>query len=94
MLKAQTVTKSVSPFASPVLLVKKKDSSWCMCVNYCKLNEIMVKNKYHIPMVEDLLDELNEALFYSKLDLRSGYHQIRMKDGDEFKMAFRTHHDL
>lgn len=61
MLKAQTMTNSVSPFASPALLVKKKDSSWKMCVDYRKLNDITVKNKYPILVVEDLLDELHGA---------------------------------
>lgn len=61
MLKAQTVTASISPFASPMLLVKKKDSSWTLCVDYHKLNEITIKNKYLIPVVEDLLDELHGA---------------------------------
>lgn len=63
-------------------------------MEYRKLNDITVKNKYPLPVVEDLLDELHGAKFYSKLDLWSGYHQIRMRKGDEFKTMFRTHHGL
>ncbi|GJS03810.1 putative reverse transcriptase domain-containing protein [Tanacetum coccineum] len=84
------IRPSSSPWGAPVLFVKKKDGSFRMCINYRELNKLTVKNRYPLPRIDDLFDQLQGSSIYSKIDLRSGYHQLRVREEDIPKTAFRT----
>ncbi|GKD16676.1 putative reverse transcriptase domain-containing protein [Tanacetum coccineum] len=84
------IRPSTSPWRVPVLFVKKKDGSFRMCIDYRELNKLTVKNRYPLPRIDDLFDQLQGSSVYSKIDLRSGYHQLRVRDADIPKTAFRT----
>ncbi|GJU68514.1 putative reverse transcriptase domain-containing protein [Tanacetum coccineum] len=84
------IRPSHSPWGVPVLFVKKKDGSLRMCIDYQELNKLTVKNRYPLPRIDDLFDQLQEARYFSKIDLRSGYHQLRVHEDDIPKSAFRT----
>jgi hypothetical protein len=92
MLKSGIVIPCLSPYAYPVLLVKKKDNTWRFCVNYRKLNSITIKNKFPLPIIDEFLDEIAGVKYFSTIDLASGLHQIRMQPKDESKIDLKTHH--
>ncbi|GKE04108.1 putative reverse transcriptase domain-containing protein, partial [Tanacetum coccineum] len=87
------IRPSSSPWGAPVLFVKKKDGSFRMCIDYRELNKLTVKNRYPLPRIDDLFDQLQGSSVYSKIDLRSGYHQLRVREEDIPKTAFRTRYD-
>nr|GEZ42972.1 putative nucleotidyltransferase, ribonuclease H [Tanacetum cinerariifolium] len=90
LLERGFIHPSVSPWGAPVLVVKKKDGSMRLCIDYRELNKITIRNRYPLPRIDDLFDQLQGAMHFSKIDLRSGYHQLQVKEQDVSKTAFRT----
>jgi hypothetical protein len=94
LLEQGFVGPSASPWGSPVLFVEKKDGTKRMCIDYRTLNSMTIKNKYPLPGIEDLLDRLRKAMFFSKIDLMSGYHQMKIREQDIPKTTFTTRYGL
>jgi hypothetical protein len=94
LLEKGYIRPSTSPWAAPVLFVEKKDGTKMMCIDYRSLNEVTIKNKYPMPRIEDLFDQLRGASVFSKIDLRSGYHQLRIRPSDIPKTPFITKYGL
>ena len=93
-LRSGRIRPSSSPMASPFFFVKKKDGSLRPVQDYRKLNEMTVKNKYPLPLIQELVDKLKDSKVFTKMDIRWGYNNIRIKEGDEWKAAFRTNRGL
>ena len=90
LLDKEVIRPSVSPWGAPVLFVKKKDGSMRLCIDYRELNKLTIKNKYPLPRIDDLFDQLKGACYFSKIDLRFGYHHLKIKPEDIPKTAFKT----
>ena len=86
------ISPSTSPWGAPILFAKKKDKILRLCIDYRQLNRVTVKNRYPFPRIDDLFDQLRGARVYFKIDLRTGYHQLRVRETDIPKTAFRTHY--
>lgn len=94
LLERGDIQPSSSQCGSPIVLVPNKDGTWHMCVDYMALNRITIKNRYPLPRIDDLLDQLKNELFFTKLDLQSGYHQIWIHDNDIWKTYLKTKQGL
>nr|CAD1837549.1 unnamed protein product [Ananas comosus var. bracteatus] len=94
LLESGAIKLSSSPYGSPIVLVPKKDGGWRMCIDYRVLNKITIKNRYLLPRIDDLLDQLKHARYFTKLDLNFGYHQVRIREDDTWKTAFKTRQGL
>ncbi|KAL8105646.1 hypothetical protein AgCh_029445 [Apium graveolens] len=90
LLDKGMIRHSVSPWGAPVLFVKKKDGSMRLCIDYRELNKLTIKNRYPLPRIDDLFDQIKDVVYFSKIDLRTGYHQLKIKPEDIPKSAFRT----
>jgi hypothetical protein len=90
LLRKGYICPSVSPWGAPILFVKKNDGTLRLCIDFRQLNKYTIKNKYPLPRIDDLFDELRGANIFSKIDLRVGYHQVRIKEEDIHKKTFRT----
>jgi len=93
-LKSRRIRPSKSPMASPVFFVKKKDGSFRLVQDYRKLNEMTIKNSYPLPLISDIITKLSKAKYFTKLDVRWGFNNVRDQEGDEWKAAFRTNRGL
>ena len=90
LIDKKYIRPNVSPWGAPVIFIKKKDGTLRLCIDYRQLNKMTIKNRYLLPRIDDLFDKLRGATIFSKIDLRSSYHQVRINDEDIFKTAFRT----
>jgi hypothetical protein len=89
-LSSGRICPSKSPMASPVFFIKKKDGTLCLVQDYRALNALTIKNRYPLPLISELVNQLHGAKYFTKLDVRWGYNNVQMKEGDEWKAAFRT----
>jgi hypothetical protein len=94
LLQKGHIRLSSSPCGSSIVLVQKKDGTWRLCIDYQALNKITVQNRYPIPRIDDLLDQLKGAKYFSKIDLKSGYHQVPIEPSDVWKIAFKSKEGL
>jgi len=93
-LKSGRIRPSKSPYATPFFFVKKKDGSLRLVQDYCRLNEAMIKNKYSLSLIQELINKVRGARYFTKLDIRWGYNNVRIREGDEWKAAFQTNQGL